>query len=205
MKKLVLAATLALLGSSANAAVFTDTFDSPVISGYEYGGTDTAGAQFGDQTGLQANGSDFQYAAATTGNQTAHIQSTGSFTESLTNLIAGQQYLLTFDYAQRAGYGVDGLMVSADGTSIFNGIPGSAAFSSESAFFTAATDAVTLTFAGTVFSAPPFPAGDFNVGVDSISVSAVPEPATWAMMVLGFMAVGFMAYRRRSNPSFRIA
>jgi hypothetical protein len=37
------------------------------------------------------------------------------------------------------------------------------------------------------------------------SVSAVPEPSTWAMMVLGFVGVGFMAYRRRGQPSFRLA
>jgi PEP-CTERM motif len=37
------------------------------------------------------------------------------------------------------------------------------------------------------------------------SVSAVPEPSTWAMMILGFVGVGFMAYRRRGQPSFRLA
>jgi hypothetical protein len=35
--------------------------------------------------------------------------------------------------------------------------------------------------------------------------SAVPEPSTWAMMILGFMGVGFMAYRRRGQPSLRLA
>jgi hypothetical protein len=35
--------------------------------------------------------------------------------------------------------------------------------------------------------------------------AAVPEPSTWAMMILGFMGVGFMAYRRRGQPSFRLA
>jgi PEP-CTERM motif len=43
--------------------------------------------------------------------------------------------------------------------------------------------------------------------VDQIefSVAAVPEPSTWAMMILGFMGVGFMAYRRRGQPSLRLA
>jgi hypothetical protein len=35
--------------------------------------------------------------------------------------------------------------------------------------------------------------------------SPVPEPSTWAMMILGFLGVGFVAYRRKSQPSFRIA
>ena len=37
------------------------------------------------------------------------------------------------------------------------------------------------------------------------SVAAVPEASTWAMMILGFMGVGFMAYRRRGQPSLRLA
>ncbi|MEH2492929.1 hypothetical protein V1280_008868 [Bradyrhizobium sp. AZCC 2230] len=32
-------------------------------------------------------------------------------------------------------------------------------------------------------------------------VGAVPEPSTWAMMILGFAGVGFMAYRRRNQAS----
>jgi hypothetical protein len=35
--------------------------------------------------------------------------------------------------------------------------------------------------------------------------TAVPETSTWAMMILGFMGVGFMAYRRRGQPSLRLA
>jgi hypothetical protein len=34
---------------------------------------------------------------------------------------------------------------------------------------------------------------------------AVPESSTWAMMILGFAGVGFMAYRRKNQPSFRVA
>jgi len=36
-------------------------------------------------------------------------------------------------------------------------------------------------------------------------ISAVPEPSTWAMMILGFAGVGFMAYRRKNQPSVRVA
>jgi hypothetical protein len=35
--------------------------------------------------------------------------------------------------------------------------------------------------------------------------TAIPETSTWAMMILGFMGVGFMAYRRRGQPSLRLA
>ena len=37
------------------------------------------------------------------------------------------------------------------------------------------------------------------------ATQAVPETSTWAMMILGFMGVGFMAYRRRGQPSLRLA
>jgi hypothetical protein len=45
--------------------------------------------------------------------------------------------------------------------------------------------------------------GFLNTG--DFVTSAVPEPSTWAMMVLGFVGVGFMAYRRKGQPSFRLA
>ncbi len=52
-----------------------------------------------------------------------------------------------------------------------------------------------------------FATGASNTGpVGGLTIStAVPEPSTWAMMILGFMGVGFMAYRRRGQPSFRLA
>jgi len=52
--------------------------------------------------------------------------------------------------------------------------------------------------------AAPNGTGSFNTGVVG-AVAAVPEPSTWAMMILGFMGVGFMAYRRRGQPSLRLA
>jgi len=42
-------------------------------------------------------------------------------------------------------------------------------------------------------------------GSVAATISAVPEASTWAMMILGFVGVGFMAYRRRGQPSFRLA
>jgi hypothetical protein len=57
--------------------------------------------------------------------------------------------------------------------------------------------------AGAVFSGTEFGATDWASSSVS-SVSPVPEPSTWAMMILGFFGVGFMAYRRKSNPAFRL-
>jgi hypothetical protein len=73
-----------IISAPANASIFFDGFESPSqFGGYSYGGTDSAGANFINGTGIQANGSAFVYTNAPEGNQTAHIQGTGIFTESI--------------------------------------------------------------------------------------------------------------------------
>jgi hypothetical protein len=54
----------------------------------------------------------------------------------------------------------------------------------------------------TITLSVPSPNGYF---VFDAVTAAVPEPSTWAMMILGFAGVGFMAYRRKSQPTFRLA
>jgi hypothetical protein len=78
------------------------------------------------------------------------------------------------------------------------------------------TSAATNTFgAGQTYNAAPFtlfyvegngaPA-ELDVRVNGANLTTdVPEPSTWAMMILGFCGVGFLAYRRKSNPAFRLA
>jgi hypothetical protein len=195
----------ALSAAPSQAAVFFDGFETPTSTGITYGGTDGAGAVFGDGTGLQSNGSPFGYMAAPEGVQTAHIQSTASFTETVSGLVAGQTYDLSFYYAARPGYGVDGLSVTDGSTSIFNQTPSSSNWVLINRDFVAMGTTDVLTFAGTNPTHMPYPTFDYNVGVDAVGVSAVPEPATWAMMILGFMGIGFVAYRRKDKHSFRLA
>jgi|SRR5581483_442778 len=182
-----------------HAAIFFDSFETPTSVGITYGGTDSAGAVFGDGTGLQSNGSPFGYTNAPDGVQTAHIQGTASFTETVTGLVAGQIYNLSFYYAARSGYGFDGLSVSDNSGAIFSSTPISTDWVLENVSFQAVSDSDVLTFSGTLPQTPPYPAGDFNVGVDAVSISAIPEPSTWAMMIVGFCGLGFMAYRRRNQ------
>jgi hypothetical protein len=192
----------ASFASKASAAIiFSDGFEGPSVPG-GYGGTDDAGAVFGDKTGIQGGG--FGYSAPE-GTQTAHIQFAGQFTEMVSALVSGQSYTLSFQFAARPGYVPDGLQVSYGATTLFNQLPGSTAFAPETVSFVADGSNV-FTFAGTdTISSDP------NVGVDAISISdaatvaAVPEPSTWAMMILGFAGVGFTAYRRKSRPAFRFA
>lgn len=196
--------TACAFSSNANASViFFDGFESPSQNGsYSYGGIDGAGAVFDSGTGLQANGSAFGYANAPEGTQTAHIQSTASFTESVSGLVTGQAYTLSFDFAARPNYNVDGLLVSLGSQALFNMTPGSTNFTAETISFTSdITGTGLFNFAGTVGNN-----GDTNVAVDAVQVASVPEPSTWAMMILGFVGLGFMAYRRKQNgPAFRVA
>ena len=200
------AAISLIISASANASIFFDGFESPSqvpFGGYSYGGTDSAGANFINGTGIQANGSAFGYANAPEGIQTAHIQGTGIFTESITGLAIGQSYTLSFYEASRAGYPVDPIMVFFDSASVPNlltSTPGSTDFTLVSTIFQATATSGLLSFSGTI----PQTGGDFNAAVDAISISAVPEPATWAMMMLGFVGIGFMSYRR-SRRSAAIA
>jgi PEP-CTERM motif-containing protein len=199
------AALLVFSAAPSQASVFFDSFESPTSTGITYGGTDSAGAVFVSGSGLQSNGSPFGYANAPDGSQTAHIQSTGSFTETVTGLVAGQSYDLSFYYAARSGYGIDGLAVSYNSATLFSNAPSSTNWVLENVLFDPVGSTAVLTFAGTNFSQPPYPAGDFNVGVDAVSVSAVPEPSTWAMMLLGFAGIGSLAYRRKSKPALLAA
>jgi hypothetical protein len=189
-----IAASLFSVAATASP-LFLDGFESPSQGGgYSYGGTDSAGASFVSISGLQADGSAFGYFNAPEGVQTAHIQQNGSFTETVTGLVSGQAYALTFDFAARPNYATDGLQVSYGLTSLFDQAPTSDTWTSVTVNFVADGSSV-FTFAGTL----PVSAGDTNVGVDAVSIAAIPEPSTWAMMLLGFVGLGFLAYRRRDR------
>jgi hypothetical protein len=123
--------------------------------------------------------------------------------------VAGQQYLLTFDYSHNNGTfsaaGYAALVTVADANSpsttalstTVSQAFGPAPWTLFSQIFTANSNSTLLSFIDTQ--------GGFNAGIylDDVSVTpltaGVPEPSTWAMMILGFCGLGFMAYRRRKS------
>jgi hypothetical protein len=125
--------------------------------------------------------------------------------------VAGQTYLLTFDYSHNngtrsdAGYAALVTVVDANSpstTALSKTVSqafGPAPWTPFSQTFTANSNSTLLSFIDTQ--------GAFNAGIylDDVSVTpltaGVPEPSTWAMMILGFVSIGFMAYRRKQNGS----
>jgi hypothetical protein len=179
--------------------IFFDGFESPSQSGgYSYDGVSGAGAVFGPGTGLQANGSAFGYTNAPEGVQTAHIQSNGSFTETVSGLIAGQLYELSFAYALRPNYLPDGLSVTYNSNPLFNSTAPSFAFTAVYLTFVADSTAALFTFAGV-----PATAGDTNVAVDAVALAAVPGPIVGAGLPGLAMAIGGLIVfsRRRRNQA----
>lgn len=128
----------------------------------------------------------------------------GSISQTLSNLVVGQNYVLKFFWgagqlANRSGATTEQLKVSfGDQTQSTNilSIPsgGFSGWKEVSMNFTATSATQTLNFLsiGTPTGLPPMAV------LDGVSMAAVPEPATWALMIMGFGLVGG-AMRRRGN------
>jgi hypothetical protein len=123
--------------------------------------------------------------------------------QTITGLVAGHTYAVTFDWAaaQQAGFNggtSSGWDVSLGAQTIPTGnLPiGSHGFSGwtqSTLDFVATGSTETLSFLSTgigTAAEPPFSL------LDGVSMSSVPEPSTWAMMGLGFVGLGFAAFRR---------
>lgn len=175
---------------------------------YYRGGTQTsenATNQYGDPQGyfypsfnaLSSQGGNFVGLDGDTDYQ-------GQISQTITGLVIGQQYELTFDWAaaqliNRAFDTTELYHVSFGGQS-FNtatlAVPsgGFSGWKTVKHVFTATSVSQVLTFlsVGTPNGQPPIAA------LDGVSLTAVPEPATWALMLMGFGAVG-LAARRQSR------
>lgn len=119
-------------------------------------------------------------------------------TQSVTGLVVGQQYWLSFYQAaaQQSGYNgatTEQWKVSLGGTSQYSTLMstpnhGSVGWMSQSMVFTALStnDVVTFLAVGTPSGTPPF------VFLDGVSMSPVPEPSSMALIGLGFVCLPFV-------------
>jgi YD repeat-containing protein len=130
------------------------------------------GMQFDGRTGVTGNGSAWGFAAAPDGDQVAFIQTyggeTGSISQTLTGLSAGNLYTLSFYLANRPGSSPYPVTVSLDGVVLGVFTPGSTSFTQfTTAAFQAVSSTAVLTFSG------GYLAGDNSAGLDKIQLNAL--------------------------------
>jgi hypothetical protein len=124
--------------------------------------------------------------------------------QTITGLVAGARYAVTFDWAAAQQAGFDGLTssgwdVSLGAQTLATGnLPiGNHGFSGWTTstfdfFATGSTETLSFLSTGTGGAAEP----PFSL-LDGVSLTPVPEPSTWAMMALGFIGLAYAGFRRR--------
>lgn len=127
------------------------------------------------------------------GGTVAFIQNDGSFSQVLTGLTPGQQYLLELDYNSRQGFGNNGhIQVNLGGTTlldtIISPVGGSNPYHHLAATWTAGAGSASLDILGIANG------GDATIVFDNITLRAIPEPAVQAGVLL---AMSVLALRRK--------
>jgi hypothetical protein len=183
------------------------TVDTTGTVGY-YGPTELWGPNNGANNGLTGSPTGGNFAGADGAFWVAPI------TQTITGLVVGQTYELSFDWAAAQQYGYDG-----DTTSQWTASLGSQSFSTavynlpnhgfsgwmhETYTYTATATTEVLSFlaTGTPNGLPPFALLDgvsLTATNSPAAVSAVPEPETLAMMLAGLAAIGTTARRCRNT------
>jgi len=143
----------------------------------------------------------------------AFIAADGAFQDepiqqTITGLVAGHSYAVSFDWAAAQQSGFTGatssgwdVSLGAETIDTGNLAIGNHGFSGwqQSTFnFIADGTSDTLSFLSTGVGGAPLP--PFAL-LDGVSIKGVPEPSTWAMMVLGFGLLGYASFRRRRTAA----
>jgi hypothetical protein len=132
------------------------SFETPDVgSGFTQNPTAT-GTTFAGRSFIAGNGSAWSFAAAPGGDQVAVVQTdsgaTGAVSQTVSGLIPGNSYKVTFMLAARPTFGGGiPLTLSVDGASLGTFTPGSTNFASfASTSFTATAGTATISFAGSL-------------------------------------------------------
>jgi fibronectin type 3 domain-containing protein len=158
-------------------------FETPSISTYQYnpsGASWTFAALSGSNgSGITANGSGFTSSNgnAPQGVQAAFLQGTASISQSISGLVTGTVYTVTFSAAQRvtSNNGGQTWKVTMNGTTLASYAPGesASAYATYAAQFTATAASETLAFVGTNTNG-----GDNTIFLDNVSIGQAPPPPT---------------------------
>ena len=115
--------------------------------------------------------------------------------QTVTGLIVGETYNLTWDYGGRPDGGPQLLDVYFGGTLVGTDTGSYGTWTFNWTGVTATGTSEILTFESVNMGGQP----SYGNEITNVSLSAVPEPATWAMMLLGFAGLGFAGFRRAKN------
>jgi hypothetical protein len=118
-----------------------------------------------------------------------------SISQTITGLVVGKTYDVSWEYGGRNGGGPQALNVSFGGspltTDTSDGVD--AKWTQNSYVVTATSASETLTFASEVTVGDP----SYGNELTNVSVVGVPEPAAWALMLVGFAGLGGALRTRR--------
>ena len=183
--------------NSDYANIFNPSFESGVsyaFPGYQNavgGWSRTGGGGYNHNIG--GNNPFADNGAIPEGQTVAFIQNNGSFSQLLSGLTPGQQYLLEIDYNSRAGFGSNGhIHIELGGSlmldTIVSPVGGSNPYHHLAATWTAGGASALLDIQGIQNGS------DSTVVFDNITLRAIPEPSA---SVVALLAAGALALRRR--------
>jgi hypothetical protein len=157
----------------------TYIYDPTNVSGWTFSGA-TANSSSGSYgSGVAEYGSPWGFTAAPDGaNQVAFLQDNATLTQTISNLIIGQQYTASFYLEDRPGYSSNPITVTIGGTNLLSTTPGSG-WTQYNEPFTASATSEVLSFTTTATG------GDYDTGLSDVTINAVSPPTS---------AVGSAAY-----------
>jgi choice-of-anchor C domain-containing protein len=202
---LLAGAAMVLCAQSAYAVTIDNgSFEAPGVIHSPAPGYDTLGAGSPDLTGWTIGGAGIDhiknYWNAQDGAQSVDVNGPGigSIEQTISNLLIGQQYTVSFFIAATPGYGSQTLDVSFGSASqsytlADSGSLGAMNWASRAIVFVATSTSALLKFAGT--ANPNNNAA--GMALDNVTIAATPIPGALLLFGSALGGMGFLGFRRK--------
>jgi hypothetical protein len=121
-----------------------------------------------------------------------------TITQSVTGLVVGNSYMLSWAYGDRSGSGAQQLKVLFGNTLI--GVDrgtGAGTWTSNAVLITATSTTETLAFQAINVGGNPSVGNEID-DVSLVNTTPVPEPGTFVLLAVGLVGLGFARFRRRA-------